>query len=79
MLGPLRMTVAQCLKAYKAMAERAFTPIDKGTAWSWVPHLPARPGGAFSGSALADAVKDIVQEYKGDEEAVFADTTCCKT
>lgn len=30
MLGPLRMTVAQCLKAYRAMTERAFTPISDG-------------------------------------------------
>jgi hypothetical protein len=78
MLGPLRMTVAQGLKAYETMAARAFTPIDKGFGSSWF-HLPGRPGGAFSGDELAGAIKDIVRDYKGDSEALFADTLCCKT
>ncbi|KAH6670455.1 acyl transferase/acyl hydrolase/lysophospholipase [Halenospora varia] len=92
MLGPLRMTVAQCLTSYKAMAARAFTPIakERSSSWSlwslwsyltsWIPHLPGRPGGAFSGVELAEAVKEIVALYKGGEpEALFADTSCCKT
>jgi hypothetical protein len=78
MLGPMRMTVAQCLESYKKMAQRAFTPSDS---WHYnlIPHLPGPPGGQFSGEALAQAVKDIVEEYKGDSEALFADATCCKT
>jgi hypothetical protein len=78
MLGPMRMSVAQCLASYKTMARRAFTPID-GWFHNLIPHLPGRPGGQFSGEALAEAVKDIVQEYKGSREALFADPTCCKT
>jgi hypothetical protein len=78
MLGPLRMTVAQCLKAYRVMAERAFTPISIGVL-GWIPQLPAPPGGTFSGESLADAVRDIVQEYTRDCESVFANKICCKT
>ena len=72
------MTVAQSLKAYRVMAQRAFTPIDSKIL-AWVPHLPARPGGTFSGDSLAEAIKDIVQEYNEDREAPFADRTSCKT
>jgi hypothetical protein len=78
MLGPLKMTVAQCLKAYRVMAQRAFTPIDNGIL-GWMPQLPGPPGGTFSGTSLADAVKDIVEQYTGDREAPFANKTCCKT
>jgi hypothetical protein len=78
MLGPMRMAVAQCLKSYKLMAQRAFTPTESLIP-SWMPRLPAPPDGAYSGESLANAVKDIVGEYKGDREALFADITCCKT
>ncbi len=78
MLGPLNMTVAQCLKAYRVMAERAFTPIDNGVR-GWIPQLPGPPSGTFSGTSLADAVKDIVEQYTGDGETLFANKTCCKT
>jgi len=78
MLGPLKMTIPQCLKAYKAMAERAFTPINSGF-FSWLPQLPARPGGSFSGTCLEEAIKDIVEDYKGDKDALFTDKDCCKT
>jgi hypothetical protein len=59
MLGLMRMTAAQCLRSYKMMAQRAFTPIDSWP-YNLIPHLPGRPGGQFSGEALAEAVKDIV-------------------
>jgi hypothetical protein len=78
MLGPLEMTVAQCLKAYRIMAQSAFTPVDTGIL-GWLPHLPGRPGGAFSGASLTEAIKDIVKEYKKDPDALFADKNCCKT
>jgi hypothetical protein len=78
MLGPLKMTVAECLKAYRGMAQRAFKPIDSGI-FAWIPHLPGRPGGAFSGPSLAEAVKDIVEGSTGNRDALFADKTCCKT
>jgi len=78
MLGPLMMTVAQCLKAYKVMAKRAFTPMNSGLI-GWLPQLPASPSGSFSGTCLEEAIKDIIEEYKGDKEALFADKDCCKT
>lgn len=78
MLGPLKMTVAQCLRAYKTMAKRAFTPINTGFI-GWLPQLPARPCGSFSGTRLEEAIRDIVKDYKGDKEALFADKDCCKT
>ncbi len=78
MLGPLGMTVAQCLKAYKAMAKRVFTPTNSGF-FSWLPQVPAQPNGSFSGTRLEEAIKDIVKDYKGDKEALFADENCCKT
>jgi hypothetical protein len=82
MLGRLGMNVKDCLKAYKDMAERAFTPVE-----SWLPRplswleirLPAPPNGQFSGASLESAVKDIVKEYAKDAEAVFADESCVKT
>ncbi|MCJ1393319.1 hypothetical protein MMC18_006191 [Xylographa bjoerkii] len=73
----LRMSVAEALKAYKAMARRAFEPVE-----SWIPRslrLPGAPKGAFSAPSLADAIKDIVEERTGDKEALFAGKTCCKT
>lgn len=77
MLGPLKMDVRQCLEAYRAMAKKAFTPIRHGI-FGFLPYLPGNPTGAFSGTSLAEAVKDIVQKYKGDREALFADRSCCK-
>ena len=77
MLGRLGMTVQQCLEAYKRMAEQAFTPKKKWLHWKLT--ILASPGGEFSGESLADAVKKIVKEHTGDEEAVFADKTCVKT
>jgi hypothetical protein len=78
MLGPLDMSVAQCLKSYKVMAQRAFTPVETGI-FSWIPRLPGPPRGAYSAASLADVVKDIVLEYKQDREALFANKGCCKT
>jgi hypothetical protein len=78
MLGPLKMTTAQCLRAYRAMAQQAFTPINNGIL-GWMPQLPGPPGGMFSGTSLEDAVKSIVEQYIGDPEALFANKMCCKT
>jgi hypothetical protein len=72
------MTVAQCLKAYRAMAQRAFTPIDNGIL-GWMPQFPGPPRGAFSATSLEEAVKDIVEQYTGDRETLYANKTCCKT
>ena len=64
MLGRLGMTVDECIRAYRRVAEQAFTP--KRT----VSILPAPPRGAFSAQALEAAIKQIVREYCTDEECV---------
>jgi hypothetical protein len=78
MIRRLKMTIAECLRAYRTMAQRAFIPIDKGIL-GWMPKLPGPPRGNFSGSSLEGAVRGIVEEYTGDQEVCFADKTCCKT
>jgi hypothetical protein len=83
MLGRLQMSVDECIKAYKAMAAKAFTP-KSGF------HLPARPGGVFSTSALEQAIKQVIKdeckeascrENKGCPHAdkLFRNSECCKT
>jgi len=82
MLGRLKMSVKECLKAYTDMAERAFTPAESRWPWwlQWLEvRLPAPPKGEFSGESLANAVRAIVQKYADDKEAVFAEETCVKT
>jgi hypothetical protein len=56
MLGRLGMTVDECIRAYRKMAERAFTP--KRTTL-----FPASPSGAFSAKALEAAIRDTVKEF----------------
>ncbi|PWI65122.1 hypothetical protein PCL_07421 [Purpureocillium lilacinum] len=63
MLGRLRMTVDECICAYRKMAERAFTP--KRTTF-----LPASPSGAFSAKALEAAIRDTVKEFCPAAECV---------
>lgn len=63
MLGRLRMTVDECICAYRKMAERAFTP--KRTTL-----LPASPSGAFSAKALEAAIRDTVKEFCPAAECV---------
>ena len=82
MLGRLGMSVDQCLRAYKKMAEKAFT-------LKWGFHLPASPSGAFSATALEEAIKIVIREQCQDErcksngcqhgETAFRDKECCKT
>ena len=84
MLGRLRMSVDECLNAYKTLAESAFTPKK-----DFFLHPPARPTGAFSATALEEAIKSVVVEQcrKGAcdsgnhpaAETLFRDETCCKT
>ncbi|KAL1842459.1 hypothetical protein VTJ49DRAFT_5196 [Mycothermus thermophilus] len=61
MLGRLRMTVDECIRAYRKMAEQAFTP--KRTTW-----LPASPSGAFSATAFEAAIRDTVKEFCPEAE-----------
>ncbi|KLU89782.1 hypothetical protein MAPG_08751 [Magnaporthiopsis poae ATCC 64411] len=56
MLGRLGMSVDECIRAYRKVAERAFTP--KITTF-----LPASPSGAFSAKALEAAIRDTIKEY----------------
>ncbi|KLU92430.1 hypothetical protein MAPG_11376, partial [Magnaporthiopsis poae ATCC 64411] len=56
MLGRLGMSVDECIRAYRKVAERAFTP--KITAF-----LPASPSGAFSAKALEAAIRDTIKEH----------------
>lgn len=85
------MTVDQCIRAYRNVAEKAFTPKRSSI-------LPLSPSGAFSAKALEDAIKQTVREYcvepecvarrkKGEftvdtcphSDLVFRDATCTKT
>ncbi len=56
MLGRLGMTVDECIRAYKKVAQQAFTP--KRTSI-----LPSPPTGAFSAKALEAAMKQIIREF----------------
>ncbi|PGH12599.1 hypothetical protein AJ80_06657 [Polytolypa hystricis UAMH7299] len=91
MLGRLGMTADECIRAYRKVAQQAFTP--KRTSL-----LPARPSGAFSAKALENSIKQIVREFCLEEECIshrrqglstvdtcphsdmtFQDKTCVKT
>jgi hypothetical protein len=63
MLGRLRMTVDECIRAYKKVAQQAFTL--KRTSI-----LPARPTGAFSAKALEAAVKQTIKEFCVESQCV---------
>ncbi|SPB47324.1 unnamed protein product [Aspergillus niger] len=63
MLGRLGMTVDECIRAYRKVAQQAFTP--KRTSI-----LPASPRGAFSAQALEEAIKETVREFCTDGECV---------
>ncbi|KAK2879471.1 hypothetical protein FQN49_000855 [Arthroderma sp. PD_2] len=63
MLGRLGMTVDQCIRAYKRVAQQAFTP-------KWSSFLPVRASGVFSAKALEAAIKKMVREYCVEAECV---------
>ncbi|KAF7549176.1 hypothetical protein G7046_g8431 [Stylonectria norvegica] len=90
MLGRLSMTVDECVRGYKKVAEQAFTPKPA--------KLPMSPSGAFSATELERAIKQTVREYctqpecveqrrQGNatirtcphEDMVFRDRLCTKT
>ena len=52
------MTVDECIRAYKKVAQKAFTPKR-----SLMSFLPARPNGAFSATDLEDAIRDVIKEF----------------
>ena len=91
MLGRLGMTVDECIKAYRRVAEQAFTPKQKRL---W----PSPSSAAFSATQLEAAIKRTVREHcvnaqcmaqrkKGEttvdtcqhEEMLFRDKSCTKT
>ncbi|SPO02864.1 uncharacterized protein DNG_05541 [Cephalotrichum gorgonifer] len=93
MLGRLRMTVDECIRAYENVGQAAFTP--KQTLSS---RLPGPPRGAFSATALENAIKQVVREHCTQpdcvakrrnaqpttkscphEDLAFRDGTCTKT
>ena len=57
------MTVDECIRAYRSVAQQAFTP--KRTSI-----LPAAPRGAFSAGALESAIKQTVKEFCMESECV---------
>ena len=61
MLGRLGMTVDDCIRAYRNVAQQAFTP--KRTKI-----IPASPTGAFSAKALEAAIKQTVREFCMESE-----------
>ena len=91
MLGRLGMTVEECIRAYKEVAQQAFTP--KRTTV-----LPFSPAGAYSAKALESAIKETVRTFCVASECAtrrsnghstadtcphseleFRDTSCTKT
>ncbi|KAL0938197.1 phosphorylase superfamily protein [Colletotrichum truncatum] len=91
MLGRLRMTVDECIREYRDVAQKAFTPKRKSI-------LPASPSGVFSATALENAIKSTCRKFCPEEvcaarrqqskprtgtcphgEMKFRDGTCTKT
>ena len=62
-LGRLGMTVDECIRAYKKIAQQAFNPKQTSI-------LPARPPDAFSTKALEAAIKQTVREFCVEVECV---------
>jgi hypothetical protein len=61
MLGRLGMTVDECIRAYREVAQQAFTP-KRSTIF------PAAPTGAFSAKALESAIKKTVRKFCVESE-----------
>jgi len=68
MLGRLRMPVSECIDVYLDLSQKVF---DQRQNWT---HRER-----FDPNALEEAIKDIVERKTGDRDAVFFDSTCCKT
>ncbi|KAF5360636.1 hypothetical protein D9756_004637 [Leucocoprinus leucothites] len=70
MLGRLRMTIDQCIKAYERLSTQIF-----GASMARKVEDVIHTGARYSASALENAVKEIVKQYTGDEEALMRDTS----
>lgn len=77
------MAVESCLKAYRALGERAFTPKLR------LP-IPGPPKGAYSSKALKEAIQQAIMENCQEKRCVatqrcchahdiFQDPSCTKT
>jgi patatin-like phospholipase/acyl hydrolase len=71
MLGRLRMSVADCIKAYKDLSRNIFTPTHKTTnvAGKTVDFLKAK--GKFHSKPLEDCVKQMLRAQKLPEQELF--------
>jgi hypothetical protein len=63
MLGRLGMSVDECIRAYKTVAQQAFTPKKTRI-------FPASPSGAFSAKALEAAIRQTVRDFCTQPECV---------
>ncbi|KAI1638581.1 acyl transferase/acyl hydrolase/lysophospholipase [Biscogniauxia mediterranea] len=83
MLGRLGMAVDDCIRVYRNVAQKAFTPKLRFP-------FPCSPGGAYSAKALEMAIKEVIRTQCKDmrcavekkcshEDAPFRDNTCVKT
>ena len=68
MLGRLRMSVTECIDAYVLMSKNVFGQPQ---------NLTQRE--KFDPQALEEAIKTIVREKVGDQDALLQDPTGCKT
>ncbi len=68
MFGRLRMSVTECIAAYVIMSEKVFGQPQAFT------HREK-----FDPQALEEAIKTIVKQKTGDQDAMLQDPACCKT
>ena len=68
MLGRLRMSVTECIAAYVGMSEKVFGQPQSFTQRE-----------KFDPQALEDAIKTIVKQKVGDQDALLQDPIGCKT
>ena len=68
MLGRLRMSVTECIAAYITMSEKVFGHSQNFT-----------QSEKFDPQALEEAIKTIVRQKVGDQDASLQDPTGCKT
>lgn len=57
------MSVDECIRAYKKVAQQAFTPKKRRI-------IPASPSGAFSAKALEAAIRQTVRDFCAQPECV---------
>ena len=68
MLGRLRMSVSECISAYLIMSEKVFGRPQSFTRRE-----------KFDPRALEEAIKTIVEQRVGHQDALLQDSAGCKT